>query len=89
MRRRPSHFKTFFLFMIHSPEKVEGRQCGFTLLLNTVIQIPTPGMSLIKHGLSGEARLSHGPDEEKQLPARAKLSPICPESFSNGEFNLL
>lgn len=25
--------------MIHSPEKVQGRQCGFTLLLNTVIQI--------------------------------------------------
>ncbi len=57
-----------FLFMIHSPEKVEGRQCGFTLLLNTVIQIPTPGMSLIKHRLRGKTRLSHGPEKEKQLP---------------------
>lgn len=63
---RPFFF--FFLFMIHSPEKVEGRQCGFSLLLNTVIQMPSPGMSLIKHGLRGKTRLSHGPDEEKTTP---------------------
>lgn len=57
-----------FLFMIHSPEKVEGRQCGFSLLLNAVIQVPSAGMSLIKHGLRGKTRLSHGPDEEKTTP---------------------
>lgn len=68
--------------MIHSPEKVEGRQCGFTLLLNTVIQIPSPGMSLIKHGaVGGKTQLSHGPGEDKQLPTRAKQSLICLESF--------
>ncbi len=57
--------------MIHSPEKVEGRQCGFTLLLNTVIQIPAPGMSLIKDGLRGKTRLSHGPDEGKNNSGQA------------------
>lgn len=71
-----------FLFMIHSPEKVEGRQCGFTLLLNTVIQIPTPGMSLIKHRLRGKTRLSHGPEKGKKNNSQHELNClICLESF--------